>query len=211
MDKKVSVQETLHERLHVIFKNDRKKIFPFLKIAMGKTSRTSKEVLKLSSEEAAKVLSFLNFFISELDRSYELGEVKGEMHRNFLWGSNKDELRVLLLMRRGMSSGEISKKLEMSLDWIYEIQYGMLARGAALGKFTRCEEMFSKRVKEDLSIREKLESAYDEDFMRCAARFSFRVHHLERRTCFGMVGYYMREQMAKTLFGGNFSKEELAI
>ena len=47
--KELSIKEQLNKRIHVVFKDDRKKIFPFLKIAFGRPVRSSKEVVKLKT------------------------------------------------------------------------------------------------------------------------------------------------------------------
>ena len=207
-----SIQEKAHKRLHAVFKNDRKKMFPFLKIALESPARSTKVLLELDDAAAKQFLALLNFFVKELDDSYKFGEVVGEMHRHFLWSkANKEDLRILFFMRRGFGAGDIARKMEVAPSWVSQIQYRMLAEGAALGKFTHIEAMTSEYVSGDADIRKLLSGAYDENFERFAAKVSYKRKNLDRGHCLHLAAYYAREMVAKTLFGGNFEQTELAL
>lgn len=211
-EKELSIQETAHKRLHSLFKNDRKKMFPFLKIALGRNVRSSKELLTLSEEEAKGFLKLLNFFVKELDDSYQLNEVKGEMHRNFLWScSDKEQLRILYFMRKGKETGDIARLLKVSNVWVSELQFRMLAQGAALGKFSHIEPFTERYSREDADARESLQKTYSENLDLFAAKLSYAKSTWDRRLCFHLAAYYAREMLAKKMFGGNYENEELAL
>ena len=209
--KELSIQKQLNKRIHVVFKDDRKKIFPFLKIALGRSVRSSKEVAKLKDQDAANIMHLLNFFIKELDDSYSLSEVKSEMHRHYLWNSTKEQLRILCLMRKNRSGGCIARMLEVSYEWVSKIQFQMLAQGAYLGQFTHIESTIERFVREDADIRTSLKVAYCEDLELFAAKLSYRHTRMDRQQCFHLAAYYAREMIAKMLFGGNFEARELAV
>ena len=205
-----TVQERLHEKLHAVFDNDRKKMFPFLKMATGETARSTKVVLEMDDDEARQVLSLLSFFVKELNDAEEYGEVKCKMHRHFLWKASREELRILLLMRHGKGSGAISRKLKVSIDWVYKLQYDMLAKGANLGKFSHIEEMIASYIKED-DIHDALALSYDKNLDLFAAKFLFTKKSFSLRQGQHMAAYYAREMLAKIMFGGDIRPAELAI
>ena len=205
-----TVQERLHEKLHAVFENNRKKMFPFLKMAMGNAARTTKVVLEFDDAQARRVLALLNFFVKELRNADKYGEVKGKLHRHFLWQASREELRILFLMRSEKGAGAISRLLKVSLDWVYKIQYEMLAKGAALGKFSHIEEMVANYAQDD-NIKSVLAVSYDENLDLFAAKFSFAKKSFPLMQCQHLVAYYAREMLAKVLFGGNLRRDELAI
>ena len=207
---KETIQQRLHERLHAVFNNDRKKMFPFLKMATGKAVRSTKVVLEMDDAETRQLLALLNFFVKELSDADQYGEVKGTMHHHFLWGASREELRILCLMRHGKSSGTISRLLKVSLDWVNKIQYEMLAKGACLGKFSHIEEMVASYV-QDGEMRNALAVSYDDNLDIFAAKLSYRKKHFSVLQGQHLAAYYAREMLAKTLFGSDFRPAELAI
>lgn len=208
--KEETVQDRAHAFVHAVFKNNRKEIFPFLKIFFEKSCRSSKEILKLSDEQAKSVISFAEFFSKELAGSYQLPEVKGEMHRHFLWNSTKDELRVLLLMRKERDIKQISRILKISSEWVREIQMEMLSKGAAMGNFTHIESMMFNYAR-DPEYQHDLAASYNSNLERFMNQLRFYRNTWDRDTCLHITAYYAREMLAKTLLGGNYEPQELAI
>lgn len=196
-----TVQDKLHKRLHFVFKNNRKEIFPFLKIAMERSVRSSKEVYTLSVQEAAEVMNLLGFFVGELTFSDLLDAQEGEMHRHFLWHSTREQLRVLRLTRKGYRSGEIARLLQVSQDWVARMQYTMLAAGASLGRFSPIESYAEKFAREDADIRKAMSASYCADIELFVARFAYKEPRLELHTCYRLCAYYAREVLAKEMFG----------
>lgn len=196
-----SVQDKLHERLHFVFKNNRKEIFPFLKIALGHPVRSSKDVYALSVKEAAEVMNLLSFFVGELTYADSLDEQEGEMHRHFLWHATREQLRVLCFTRKGYRSGKIARLLKLSREWVDRTQYGMLASGAFLGKFSPIESYAEKYALKDADTRKALAQCYMEDFELFAARFSYEEPRFDLHTCMHLCAYFAREMRRKEMFG----------
>ena len=199
-----TIQEFLDKEVHALFKNDRKKIFPFLKIALGRTVRSSKEIASLSDKEAMAVWELLRFFVSELDKSYGFGDVKGGMHRHFLWSATRLQLQILYLMRNSRKSP--SKILRVDPQWVIEKQYNMLAHGAALGQFSHIESYTLSYCENQ---RHLLAELYCSDLEQFAARIRFCRKNFSSSTCLIIAAYYSREMLAKTMFGGNFEQKDL--
>lgn len=177
--------------LHAIFPSP-KRLFPFLRQALGRPVSSSKELLSLNEAEQTKLVALARFVEVEEKLSWTLEENDGIMHRSFLRSASMEQFRLLWMLRRGR------KICNCGIDYskARSLRLSMLAKGAWLGKSTPVEEYFSEQVRNDQHLRSRLAKYYTGDGWQefyDAARTGNDFRNMDADTVEHLCALYFRE------------------